>query len=545
MSSWLLALTVVEQLQQAGITDVVLCPGSRNAPLSIALERASREPVEALRLHVRIDERSAGFLALGLAKSTGRAVAVVTTSGTAVANLAPAVMEANQAGVPILVLSADRPVSMINSGANQTGDQAGLFGSQVRSAVRLSSTTGTVQAWRFQLRTAIAVAEGVRTRQPGPVQVNLALDEPLMPTDERLPALGSWGVTTSQPSPSLTLDGSLRAVVLAGDGPPETGQRAVEVASRGQVPLLAEPSSNARRGPDAISAYRLLLGKPDLGGRIERVIVFGHPTLSRPVTQLLRREDVEVVVVADQAPWIDPGFTAALVVDDVDLAPCEDDHWRSQWLTGDLNLQTKIDLALKDQDHLTGHRVAQMVVEATAGQALVIGSSNPIRDADLAPIPDALYEAHVPTATYANRGLAGIDGTIATATGIALGLGEPTTCLLGDLTFLHDAGGLWLGTLEERPRLRLVVVDDRGGSIFHTLEQGGSDHEACFERVFGTPHSVDIPALATAHGWQVASVSDADELRARLRVPVRGPEVIHVPVGRTDRRAWGQLLASF
>lgn len=278
MSSWLLALTVVEQLQQAGITDVVLCPGSRNAPLSIALERASREPVEALRLHVRIDERSAGFLALGLAKSTGRAVAVVTTSGTAVANLAPAVMEANQAGVPILVLSADRPVSMINSGANQTGDQAGLFGSQVRSAVRLSSTTGTVQAWRFQLRTAIAVAEGVRTRQPGPVQVNLALDEPLMPTDERLPALGSWGVTTSQPSPSLTLDGSLRAVVLAGDGPPETGQRAVEVASRGQVPLLAEPSSNARRGPDAISAYRLLLGKPDLGGRIERVIVFGHPT---------------------------------------------------------------------------------------------------------------------------------------------------------------------------------------------------------------------------------------------------------------------------
>lgn len=546
--SWTLARVVVEQLCQQGIREVVLCPGSRNAPLSIALERAAR--AGELRLHVRIDERSAGFLALGLAKASEAPVAVVTTSGTAVANLAPAVMEANHAAVPLLVLSADRPVSMINSGANQTGDQAGLFGGQVRTAVRLSSTTGGVDAWRFQLRHAIALAAGLRTRHPGPVQVNLAFDEPLLPPsgapEDDLGEPGSWSVQASGPAGEpVLLPAGPRSVVLVGDAAPSMGERAVRVAAGGRAPLLAEPSSNARRGPDAVGAYRLLLGKDDLGGRVQRVVVFGHPTLSRPVTRLLRRSDVEVVMVADGASWVDPGFTASQVVDDVELAP-GDEHWRNQWLTGDLTLQTKINLALEAAPGLTGHRVAQLVTDRTAGQVLVLGSSNPIRDADLAPIPDELYPAGAaPTRTFANRGLAGIDGTIATATGIALALGEPTTCLLGDLTFLHDAGGLWLGSLEERPLLRLVVVDDRGGSIFHTLEQGGEQHAESFERVFGTPHAVDLAALGAAHGWQVATVTDEQELSSRLRVPVRGPELLVVPVARDGRRAWAEQLAGF
>lgn len=543
MSSWLLALTVVEQLVQTGVRRVVLAPGSRNAPLSIALERASREG--RIELHVRIDERSAGFLALGMAKAAVEPVAVVTTSGTAVANLAPAVMEANHAGVALLLLTADRPVSMINSGANQTADQAGLFGSKVRASVRLSSRTGDGAAWRFQLRHAVVSASGVRTREPGPVQVNLAFDEPLMPTDEQLDTPDEWQVEASRPAPAVRLAAGPRTVVLVGDAEVDTGRRAARVAVAAGVPLLAEPSSNARHG-QAIGCYRLLLAKPGLGDAIERVVVFGHPTLSRPVTALLRRGDVEVVVASQRAGWPDPGFSVRRVVDDVELEPVDEAqrHWRNQWLTADLDMQTRIELAEQPENRfeeppLTGHAVARAVVQATAGGQLVLGSSNPIRDADLAPVDPVARPALV----WANRGLAGIDGVISTAVGVALATGAPTTCLLGDLTFLHDAGGLWLGSLEQAPLLRLVVVDDRGGSIFHTLEQGGEAHQESFERVFGTPHAADITALAAAHGWQVVQVDDADELRGRLAVPPRGPEVLVVRVTRTDRRAWAQRLA--
>lgn len=541
--SWLLAQVVVEQLRQGGVRHVVLAPGSRNAPLSIALERATRDH-DDLQLHVRIDERSAGFLALGMAKASGSPVAVVTTSGTAVANLAPAVMEANLSGLPLLVLSADRPVSMVNSGANQTADQAGLFGAQARASVRLSSTSGSVAAWRFQLRHALALATGVRNRHPGPVQVNLAFAEPLMPTDQLLDEPDDWTLAPARPAETVVLPAGPRTVVLAGDASPTLGARARAVAEAGRVPLLAEPSSNARGGECAVGAYRLLLGKPGLGDAIQRVVVFGRPTLSRPVSALLRRDDVQVVVVSDRASWADQGFHASLVCDDVTLEP-DDEHWRNQWLTGDLTLQTKIAMAgPADADQPTGPRIAALLAERTAGAVVVHGSSNPIRDADLAPVPDACALGGLVTRTFANRGLAGIDGTISTAAGIALALDEPVTCLLGDLTFLHDVGGLWLGSLEAAPRLRLVVPDDRGGSIFHTLEQGGPEHEASFERVFGTPHATDLAAVAAGYGWQVATVTSMDELGMRLRVPVRGPELLVVPVERTDRRAWAQKLAT-
>ncbi|WP_420174474.1 2-succinyl-5-enolpyruvyl-6-hydroxy-3-cyclohexene-1-carboxylic-acid synthase [Luteococcus sp. OSA5] len=553
MSSWLLAQCVVEQLQQAGVRHVVLAPGSRNAPLSMALHRvqevgAQEIGAQGIELHVRIDERSAAFLALGMARALEQPVAVVTTSGTAVANLAPAVMEANEASVPLVVLSADRPLTAMNSGASQTGHQFGLFAGQVRHQVQLTSDA-TPKAWRFQLRVALALATGQRTRRPGPVQVNLHLDEPLMPTEEGLDAPRPWQVEPSRPAAPVSLEAGPRTVVLAGDARPAVGQRAAQLAHEAGVPLLAEPSSNARVG-QAISTYRLLLGKPDLGGQIEQVVVFGHPTLSRPVTRLLRRSDVEVVVVADDARWPDPGFTASRVVDDVELAPASDPSWLNRWLTADLDMQTRLQLAQRPEagrdPRPTGLAVASLVVERTAGQVLVLGSSNPIRDADLARVPDALFGPQAtPTTVFANRGLAGIDGVTSTAAGIALALDRPTTCLLGDLTFLHDAGGLWLGALERRPTLRLVVLDDRGGSIFHTLEQGAPEHEASFEKVFGTPHRTDLAALGAAHGWQSATVDDLAELGQRLRVPVRGPELLVVPVTRDDRRAWAERIAAF
>lgn len=539
MSSWLLALTLVEQLREAGATDVVLAPGSRNAPLAIALDRAAR--AGELTLHVRIDERSAGFLALGLAKSTGRPVAVVTTSGTAVGNLLPAVMEANHSGVPLVVCSADRPETMINSGANQTTDQLGLFAHQVRSSHRLSSG-GDISAWRFQLRRTLTTATGLRTRRPGPVHVNLALATPLMPSDEALPQGRALVVEPPVAFAPVQLSGEPHTVVLVGDASPQTGERARLVAEAARVPLLAEPSSNARTGAMAISTYRLLLGKPDLGGRIERVVLFGHPTLSRPVTALLGRDDLELVVVAEHADWVDPGFRVARVVDDVELAP-GDPHWTNRWLTADENMRARIDLARRpgvgEEAALTADRVAELVVDRTGGGVLVLGSSNLVRDADLAPVVEPAPRV------FANRGLAGIDGTIATAIGIHHGLGEPVTVLLGDLTALHDVGSLWLGSLEARPLVRVVVVDDRGGSIFHTLEQGAPEWADSFERVFGTPHQVDLVQVATGYGWQAVEVTEMDELGARLRVPVRGPELLLVRAPRDGRRAWSETLASF
>lgn len=539
MSSWLLAQVVVEQLLEAGVRDVVLSPGSRSAALAIALRRADER--WELRLHVRIDERSAGFIALGIAKVDGRPVAIATTSGTAVGNLMPAVMEANHAGVPLVVLSADRPVSMINSGANQTTDQAGLFGAQVRAAARLASSNGEPDGWRFQLRRALALAAGTRTRNPGPVQVNLAFDVPLLPTDEKPSPAQPLAVTPAVSGTSrLELPVGPRTVVLAGDASVALGQQARLLAQAANLPLLAEPSSNARSGDRAIATYRLLLDKADLGGRIERVIVFGRPTLSRPVGRLLARRDVEVVLVADQATWVDPGFSARAVVDAVDLAP-GDPHWTNQWLTGDQTLQIKIEMARREIDEggrLDGGRLAELVVDRVGDGALVLGSSNPIRDADLAAIG-----AGAPR-VYANRGLAGIDGTISTAIGVHLGLGEPVTALMGDLTFLHDVGGLWLGRLERPPLVRIVVASDAGGSIFHTLEQGGPEHADDFERVFGTPHDVDPAQVAVAYGWQVAQVTDTSELASRLLVPVQGPEALVVPISRDDRRAWAERLAS-
>ena len=540
MSSTRLARDIVAALVAGGVRDVVVAPGSRNAPLSTALHRADADGL--CRLHVRIDERSGGFLALGLALSTGTPVALVTTSGTAVGNLLPAVMEASAAGVPLVVISADRPSRLVGSGANQTTDQDRLFGVHVRGTANLAGGDTPAHAVHAIVQRLVHDAWGTRTRRPGPVQLNAQFSPPLLedrPAGE-LPPVAP--LTITRPAPGvLDLPGTPRTVVLAGAADAATGTRARELAEAAGVPLLAEPSSNARAGDSAIAGYRLLLGRDDLGGRIERVIMTGHPTLSRPVTSLLSRDDVELVVLSPRATWPDPGHRAAVVADDVRVEPSPDPHWLNQWRTADHVLRTRIDLLLereRDTIGITGPDVAALAVARVgAGQNLVIGASNPIRDADLAPIsPD-------PGTVYANRGLAGIDGTISTASGIALGSGVPTTVLLGDVTAIHDAGGLWLGDLERRPALRVLVLDDRGGAIFHSLEQGALPHADSFERVFGTPHGVDLVAVARGFGWDAAEVADLRELGARLRVPPASPELLVVPVARANRRRISEGLA--
>lgn len=532
-----LSRLVVAALVAAGVRHVVVAPGSRNAPLALAGRRGAED--SRLTLHVRIDERSAGFLALGIARSTGTPVAVITTSGTAVGNLFPAVLEADESGVPLVVVSADRPVRLVGSGSNQTTRQQGLFGLHVRDWAGLSSHDAPEAAVAAIVGRLVHEALGTRSRTPGPVQLNVELDAPLVAgvPEPALPVLELPRLTPVAPGEPVVLPGGPLTVVVAGDADPRTGAAARDLAEQARWPLFAEPSSNARGGQAAIAGYRLLLRSTDLGGRIERVVVFGRPTLSRPVQALLARDGVELIVVSDRAGWVDPGFRAAVVADRVRLADdyAPDEKWLTHWLVADHVLRIRIDLlvaSLPAPRRPLGLEIADLVVERVGpGQVLVLGASSPIRDADLARIPD-----RGPARVLSQRGLSGIDGTISAAVGAALGTGLPVTALLGDLTAIHDTGGLWLGDLEERPSVRLVVVDDRGGAIFHTLEQGGLAHADSFERVFGTPHGVDIAQVARGFGWQAATVDDLGELGARLRIPPTAPEVLLVPAERASRR---------
>ncbi len=538
-----LARVLVEGLLAAGVRDVVLAPGSRSAPLAYELFEADRTGL--LTLHVRIDERSAGFLALGLAKGSGRPVAVVTTSGTAVANLHPAVLEAFHAHLPLVLLTADRPPAMTHTGANQTTDQTHLFGRHVRAFAAVSDAPigpdgGDVAGWRFELSRLLTAATGLRTRQPGPVHVDVAFSEPLVPGPTApLPPAPATRVSRSRPAEPLALPAGPRTVLVAGDLPPASGLALADQAAAAGLPLLAEPSSNARRGPAALGTYRLLLGSP-LAEEVERVVVFGRPTLSRPVSRLLARADVELVVVSAHADWPDPGRTASTVADAVTFAAGPGaSAWLAAWQEADVRARAALAEVLSGQALLSGPALAATVWAGLGGaDALVVGSSNPVRDLDLAPV------LPTPATVYANRGLAGIDGTVSTAVGIALTRQQPTHALLGDLTLLHDAGGLVIGPAEPRPDLRLVVANDDGGSIFATLEQGRPEHQEAFERVFGTPHRASFEALAAVSGARYQRVEDTAALAAVLARPPVGIELVEAVVDRTQRRALSDALTA-
>lgn len=546
--SLVLAHVLVDELARAGVRHVVLAPGSRSAPLAAAVVAA--EAAGRMRLHVRIDERTAGFTALGLSKASGQVVAVVTTSGTAVANLHPAVLEAHHAGLGLLVVTADRPGSLRGTGANQTTDQTRFFG-PAATFVELSSDEGGVQpcaGWRS--RTCRALDAAIR----GPVQLNVRLADPLvgaMPADgvddpafDGRPDDAPWTrVEIDRPHVPVVLAAApYRTVVVVGDADPADGAAAVALAQLAGWPLLAEPSGNARTGPNAIRLYRLLIGAGrgpafDLTASVQRVVVVGRPTLSRQVSRLLARQDIEVVVCGRPA-WIDVAGTARSILAGVPTIVPRLADAAGSWLSTWQRLDHELARVLPQAQGPDGPGIAAVVVEAAASaRALIVGSSNPIRDLDLAPIPSS---AGAPV--YANRGLAGIDGIVSTAVGVALAAGQ-SLALMGDLTFLHDANGLLIGPDEVRPDLRLVVVNDDGGSIFHTLEQGAPEYAATFERIFGTPHGADLASRSAAVGVPHRRVESIAELEAALAGPIDGLDVIEVRIERSGRRAAAEAVA--
>lgn len=531
------AQAVLGQLLAQGVTDLVLAPGSRSAPLALVADAAAREG--RLRLHVRVDERVAGFLALGLAKASGRCVPVLTTSGTAVGNLLPAVMEAHHSGVPLLVVSADRPAALVGAGANQTTDQTAVLAGFLRHLARMSSLAPAA-SWPAQAARAVLAAEGVLSGHPGPAQLNIELSEPLVAGDGPiaapavLPAVRTGTLGTPE---AVVLAGTPSTVVISGDASPATGRAAVRLAEAAGLPLIAEPTSNARFGRNAMSTGRLLLAG-ELGAQVQRVIVFGRPNLSRPVTALLSRPGVEVVVVSDTGDYVDPGWRASLVAGAVTVEAAAAD-WLDEWLQADAVRLADVTAVLDAATEPTGPALARLVVGSVGeGQVLCLGNSNPIRDADLAPV------AAAPVPVFGNRGLSGIDGTISTASGVALATGAPTTLLCGDLAFCHDAGALAIGPGEPRPVLRIVVADDAGGSIFATLEYGQPRFAEAFERVFATPTGVDPVAVATGYGIPARRVSTLAEVAAVLAEPVTRLEVIVVSIDRSGRAAQARRIAS-
>ncbi len=525
----LCARVIIAELISHGVRDLVLAPGSRSAPLAYEAYEADR--IGLLRLHVRIDERGAGFLALGLAKASGAPVAVLTTSGTAAANLHPAVLEAWHGHQPLIMITASRPRSMINTGANQTTDQDHLFGRHVRGFAVLSDQVSDPATWRFETARLALAATGVRSRLPGPVQLNVELSEPLVPTGfDRPPTRPDLAAGPTTPGAPVNLPTGPQTVIIAGDERPDRGAEIAAVAAAAQVPLVAEPSSNARVGRAAVATGRLLLAS-SLAEEVERVVVVGHPTLSRSVTRMLGRTDVEVVVLSAYADWVDPGRMASVVGDAVRFVGDPDGDWLARWQSADAELRAELDRLLAALPYLSGPVLAGGLWGGlTSADRLFVGSSSPVRDLDLAPI-----SADPPT-VYANRGLAGIDGCISTAIGIGLASERPSHALLGDLTVLHDLNALALPDGEPRPDLRLVIANDSGGSIFATLEPGLPAHSAAYERLFGTPARADFASLAAGFDCGYVEVTKAEDLSTVLAMPPVGIELVNAVMDRAHRR---------
>ena len=534
------ACAILSSLDALGVTHVLYCPGSRSAPFAYALEAGSfggdARPI--------LDERGAGFAAVGLARA-GALPAIVVTSGTAVAELAPAVLEASHARLPLLVLSADRPGELRGVGASQATHQSGFFGTHVRASLDLEPQEASPSLVGHLTR-AVAAACGAPSGTPGPVQINVAFRDPLTPVS---PSPGDEAGASFAPRPTRVIAASpvparwedvvgpaAAGLIVVGEG---ASPRAREWSEASGFPLLAEPASGAWKDGGVVPFEQSLVCS-SLGREVDAVVVTGRPTLSRPIQALLARPDVRVVVVDPHAPWVDVSGNASAVV--ADLEPAREPiraaqaEWAARVREAARDAGERIESLLDSGSGHTMLDLARIVAASTSGP-LVLGASNPVRAFDLA-VPS--LEGRV---VHSNRGQAGIDGTIATAVGICLGSGyadeasaasdERVTAVMGDLTACHDASSLALAA-STGAHLDIVVADDHGGGIFATLEHGRATSPEAYDRWFGLAQSVDYEALAAAYGVAFARAGEPRELEDLLDLPVRGPRLIHAPVERAE-----------
>ena len=603
----LLARAVVAALVEAGVKRVVISPGSRNAPLTYALADAAQAGY--LQLRVVVDERSAAFVALGASRSDwlheglARPAVAVMTSGSAVANAHPAVVEADAAGVPLIILSADRPHALVNTGASQTTVQTGIFGAATRYQADLGDTNAS-DAVANQVRRAVAAASGRLSLDPGPVHLNVRLAPPLAPAAPwQVPHLEPkthWlrarkpleeqlnGVTVSQVGCRLGLDPARRGVIVVGDNDDaELAHFAASLAHAWGWPLLAEPTSLVRTNANAVAAYSALLAGGDgsasgdgaqLSQEIEQLLVVGHPTLSRPIGALLAREDIYQVVLTNRARWSDVSGQAAYVTTleqalsslnipgggadagaeagaDADAggdASASADAgagvgvgknaaptlWLQRWLQAGQQQLNATSVTKAAQMALTTWQATSQYKTHSQSTAihsnslensvtLMAASSMTIRYLD-AGLPAGKQLKKMPGPVVANRGLAGIDGTISTAVGLAWASGQPVRVIIGDLAAAHDLTGLVKAVTETEVDLQVIVLDDHGGKIFSSLEYGASELSNYFPRFFATAQQVDFAQAAAAFGAHVDVIDDVDGLQSLLSKPIAGRSLVHV-----------------
>lgn len=492
MSSQSIAARILASLCANGVSDFLLSPGSRSQALAVSASQLER--ANLARLTVRLDERSMSFTALGIAQAKKEPVALIVTSGSAVANLMPAVLEAYHSGVPLILLTADRPARLRGRGANQTTNQVNIFGFAATCFdLSIEATDSDAEAVALS-----ALQHAIQNSKP--VQINVQFDTPLSsPTPD-----ASELVVNSRKiqlpdlvEKTLTVPVDNHTVVIAGAG----GSRAREFAESANLPLLAEPNSGARSGANAISNYLPAISA--LRTQIRKVVVFGKPTLSRIVQKLISESSVYVENSRSHGPF-DPFENVIASGDRLIPDGIADDGWLSSWTAE----------GIKDV------RSEFVNFVWSNSSRLVLGASDLIRVLDSTAEPKEIE-------VYSNRGLSGIDGTVSTAIGVCLAQGE-TTALLGDLTLLHDAGGLNLSDLGELD-LRIVVGNDQGGHIFSRLEIAKEVDSEDFQRLFTTPQRVDLEKLAAAYGWRYRRCASVSELESAWQL--KGPVIIDYQLG--------------
>ncbi|KAA0882524.1 2-succinyl-5-enolpyruvyl-6-hydroxy-3-cyclohexene-1-carboxylic-acid synthase [Corynebacterium sp. LK29] len=558
---------IVDELLRLGMVDAVVCPGSRSAPLARALVQAA--DAAKVRLHVRIDERSAAFLALGLASRTRKVTPVITTSGTAVANLVPAMVEATASGIPLLALTADRPAHYRGTGANQTIVQDRLFADASVVEFDLDGTAPVTKATAAQIRARIDRV--VAAMASGAGHLNVRFVEPLVPDDDSVADIpegradgGPWttiaptnsnnvGVAATATGPAnaastATIDISRRTLVIA-------GSNASHLPELEDLPTIAEPNAYAPAHPVHPLAAGTFAQIPP-----EQIVLVGRPTLHRGISKLLANPDIELTVVSEAenhgfgVEFPDVTANARAVVRHVQTVGEQDPQWTKICEAASelavKSVRETLTESIEAEEPLTGFHVAAALTDSLrTGDNVVLGASNPVRDASYTGLPFPGVN------TYAGRGAAGIDGTVATAIGIALASDREhadeirpprTIALMGDLTFQHDSAALAIGPLEPRPEnLTIVVANDAGGGIFETLEAGSPALRGSFERIFGTPQDVDFEGICQAYGVEHVRVDRLPDLLAQLHpdTDVDGIRVIEVATTRATRRQLHHKLA--
>ena len=555
---------MAEELARCGVRCAALSPGSRSTPLALALWR---EPL--IEVTVILDERSAGFFALGTALATGRPAAVLCTSGSAAANLHPAVTEADEAGVPLIVLTADRPPELRDIGAGQTIDQLKLYG----DAVRWFCEVGTHEAddegllhFRSVACRAHAVACG--DPRPGPVHLNVPWREPLAPiaVEGQVTATDPLALEGRDQDPLTRVEFSSRradealldriaeriedaprGLILAGRQPDaKLAEPVAALAAAAGYPVLAEPTSQLRRGPHdrslVVSAYdHIARGRPKSlqPGLILRV---GDLPTSKPLRQWLDAVDeLEQIVIDPVGEWREPSRKADTVLRADSIATTRalterlgrlrpgasavaGAPFAAAWLDADRAVREEVDGRLGALDELSEPGVWIALAAALRdGDSVLAASSMPVRD-----VETFLRSGPEGVRFVSNRGANGIDGLVSTAAGLAAGGGARTWAVLGDLALFHDLGGL--AAARHAPELRLIVIDNSGGGIFHFLPQAEAMPQEEFEPLLGTPYGVDPVRAAELFGFASMVPSTPGELDEALVGDAR------MIVVRTDRR---------